>query len=591
MFKPMAITVIFALVGSMTLALTLMPALCSWLLGGNIEEKDSFLVNFAKRVYAPILRCSLRFRWPVTGAAVAVFALAVFLFGRLGAEFVPQLDEGDFTAHMIRTTSISIDASMEMQKRGENLLREKFPEVAYTFSRVGTDELASDPMGPNVGDTYIMLKPREQWRKVNGRVISKDELANLMTEELGKHIPGEGHLFSQPIEMRFNEILEGTRADIAVKVFGEDFAIIDKIASEAREVLEKIPGAADVEFDALGKSPLLEIVPNREAMGKYNLHAAELNRVVHAALAGQEVGKLVEGNRRFDIVIRLPESQRQQIEELKRLPVRVDGGGLLTLGKVADFRIVQQVAAISREFSQRRAAIMINLRGRDVESFVLEAQQKITQQIKLPDGYTIEFGGQFKNLQEARRRLTIVVPAALALIFILIFMALNSLRQSLLVLLAVPLAVTGGVFALWARGLPFSISAGVGFIALSGIAVLNGLMIITFFNQLRERGADLRTAVWDGSLLRLRPKLMTALVASLGFVPMAVATGAGGEVQRPLATVVIGGILSSTFLTLVLLPTLYEWMEKRFGSATGDGAAQSGRPDAPANTKPSETSP
>jgi len=563
MFKPMAITVIFALIGSMALALTLMPALCSYLLGGNIEEKDSFLVNFAKKVYAPILRFSLRFRWPVTGAAVAVFALAVFVFGRLGAEFVPQLDEGSFATHMIRTTSIGIDASIEMQKRGENLLLEKFPEVDYVFCRLGTSEVATDPMGVNVADTYIMFKPLDKWRKVDGKPISKEALATLMTEELGKHIPGEGHLFSQPIEMRFNEILEGTRADIAVKVFGDDFAVIEKIAGEAREVLEKVPGAADVEFDALGKSPLLEVVPNREALGKYNLHAAELNRVVHAALAGQEVGKLIEGNRRFDIVIRLAESKREQIEELKRLPVRVDGGGLLTLGKVADFRIVEQVAAISREYSQRRAAIMINLRGRDVESFVLEAQKKIAEQIKLPDGYTIEFGGQFKNLQEARRRLTIVVPAALALIFILIFMALNSLRQSLLVFLAVPLAVTGGVFALWARGLPFSISAGVGFIALSGIAVLNGLMIITFFNQLRERGADLRTAVWDGSLLRLRPKLMTALVASLGFVPMAIATGAGGEVQRPLATVVIGGILSSTFLTLVLLPTLYEWLERK----------------------------
>ncbi len=590
MFKPMAITVIFALIGSMALALTLMPALCSWLLGGNIEEKDSFLVNFAKRVYAPLLRFSLRFRWPVTGAAVAVFALAVFTFGRLGAEFVPQLDEGSFATHMIRTTSIGIDASIEMQKRGEKLLREKFPEVDYVFCRLGTAEVATDPMGVNVADTYIMFTPQDKWRKVNGKPISKEELATLMTEELGKHIPGEGHLFSQPIEMRFNEILEGTRADIAVKVFGDDFAIIEKIASEAREVLEKVPGAADVEFDALGKSPMLEIVPNREAMGKYNLHAAELNRVVHAALAGQEVGKLVEGNRRFDIVIRLPESRREQIEELKRLPVRVDGGGLLTLGKVADFRMVESVAAISREFSQRRAAIMINLRGRDVESFVLEAQKKVAEQVKLPDGYTIEFGGQFKNLMEAKQRLTIVVPAALALIFILIFMALQSLRQTVLVFLAVPLAVTGGVFALWARGLPFSISAGVGFIALSGIAVLNGLMIITFFNQLRERGADLRTSVWDGSLLRLRPKLMTALVASLGFVPMAVATGAGGEVQRPLATVVIGGIISSTFLTLVLLPTLYEWVEKRFGSATGDGAAPTGPTGAPADSKPPETS-
>ena len=563
MFKPMAITVIFALVGSMALALTLMPALCSWLLGGNIKEKDSFLVTWAKVAYTPILRFALGFRWVVTGAAVALFILAVVVFTRLGAEFVPQLDEGSFATHMIRTTSIGIDASVDMQKRGEKLLLEKFPEVAYTFSRLGTAEIASDPMGVNVADTYIMFSPLDKWRQVDGKPIGKEALANLMTEELGKHLPGEGHLFSQPIEMRFNEILEGTRADIAVKVFGEDFAVIEKIASEAREILEGVRGASDVEFDALGKSPLLEIVPNREAMGKYNLHAAELNRVVNTALAGQEVGKLIEGNRRFDIVVRLSEDLREKIDDLKRLPVRVDDGGLLTLGQVADFKVVEQVAAISREYSQRRAAIMVNLRGRDVESFVREAQKKIAEQIKLPDGYTIEFGGQFKNLQEARRRLMFVVPAALALIFVLIFMALQSLRQSLLVFLAVPLAVTGGVFALWARDLPFSISAGVGFIALSGIAVLNGLMIITFFNQLRERGADVRTAVWDGSLLRLRPKLMTALVASLGFVPMAIASGAGAEVQRPLATVVIGGILSSTFLTLVLLPTLYEWLERQ----------------------------
>ncbi len=565
MFKPMALTVIFALVGALALALTLMPALCSYLLGGNISEKDSFLVKLAKKAYAPLLNFSFRARWPVTGAAFALLALAVLVFTRLGAEFVPQLDEGSFATHMIRTTSIGLDASIEMQKRGEKLLVEKFPEVMYTFSRIGTAEVATDPMGVNVADTYIMLKPPGEWRKVHGKSIDKEALAGLMTEELGKAVPGEGHLFSQPIEMRFNEILEGTRADIAVKVFGEDFAVIEKIASEAREILEKIPGAADVEFDALGKSPLLEIVPKREAMSKYNLHAAELNRVVGTALAGQEVGKLIEGNRRFDIVVRLNEELREKIDDLKRLPVRVDDGGLLTLGQVADFKVVEQVAAISREYSQRRAAIMINLRGRDVESFVLEAQAKVASQIKLPDGYSIEFGGQFKNLQEARKRLMVVVPVALALIFILVFMALGSLRQTLLVYTGIPLAVTGGIFALWLRGLPFSISAGVGFIALSGVAVLNGLMMISYFNLLREQGHahSLTDCVREGAMTRLRPVLMTALVASLGFVPMAIASGAGGEVQRPLATVVIGGILSSTFLTLVLLPTLYEWLERK----------------------------
>src|SRR6185503_10950609 len=388
------------------------------------------------------------------GIAFALFLLAGVVLLRLGAEFVPQLDEGSFATHMIRATSIGLNASLEMQKRGEKVLLEKFPEVAYTFSRLGTSEVATDPMGVNVADTYIMFKPLDKWRKVDGKTITKDELASLMTEELGRHVPGEAHLFSQPIEMRFNEILEGTRADIAVKVFGDDYAVIEKIAGEARESLEKIPGAADVEFDALGKSPVLEIVPRRDAMDKYNLHAAELNRVVNTALAGQEVGKLIEGNRRFDIVVRLSEHLREQVEELKRLPVRTDSGGLLTLGQVADFRVVEQVAAIAREYSQRRAAIMINLRGRDVESFVLEAQKKVATKINLPDGYTIEFGGQFKNLQEARARVAIVVPVALILIFILVFMSLGSLRQTLLVYTGIPLAVTGGVFSLWLRGLP-----------------------------------------------------------------------------------------------------------------------------------------
>jgi cobalt-zinc-cadmium resistance protein CzcA len=418
-------------------------------------------------------------------------------------------------------------------------------------------------MGLNVADTYMMLKPRKEWRKVNGHTVTKDQLADLMTRELGLHVPGEAHLFSQPIEMRFNEILEGTRADLAVKIVGDDFAVMQELGTKAKEILEKIPGAADVQFDALGKTPLLEIIPRREVMGRYNLHAAEINAVVNHALAGVELGTIIEGNRRSPVTVRLAEGTRNRIDELKRLPVRVSEGGLLPLGSVAELRMGETVAAITREYGQRRAAVLANLRGRDIESFVHEAQEKLGASLELPPGYALEFGGQFKNLIEAKRRLMVVVPVALALILALIYLTFRSVRQTLLISVCVPLAMTGGVFALWLRDLPFSISAAVGFIALSGIAVLNGLMIVTFFNQLRERGADLRTAVWDGSLLRLRPKLMTALVASLGFVPMAIAGGAGAEVQRPLATVVIGGIISSTFLTLVLLPTLYEWMEGR----------------------------
>jgi len=565
MFKPMALTVIYALVGALILTLTLMPVLCSYFLRGKISEKDNFAITFLKRIYEPTLRVALRFRLLFVSGAVALFVISLVLFGRLGAEFIPQLDEGSFAAHMIRTTSIGLDASVAMQERTEQVLKEKFPGVAYTFSRIGTAEVATDPMGVNVADTYIFYKPLEEWPKIDGKTVTKDDLANRMSAELGMQVPGQAYLFSQPIEMRFNEILEGTRADIAVKVFGDDYAEIEKIAGEVREILEKVPGAADVEFDALGKAPLLEVTPNREAMAKYNVHADEINQAVENAMAGGEPGVIIDGNRRYPIIVRMPETLRAKVEEMKKLPLRTSEGGLVTLGQVADFTVDEKVNSIAREMGQRRAAIMVNLRGRDVESFVLEAQKKVAETVKLPAGYTVEFGGQFKNLQEARARLTIIVPVALLIIFLLIFMAFGSLRQALLIYTGIPLAVTGGIFALWLRGMPFSISAGVGFIALSGVAVLNGLMMVSYYNQLREAGKSLLDSVIEGSLTRLRPVMMTAMVASLGFLPMALGHGAGAEVQRPLATVVIGGIISSTFLTLVLLPILYQFFETHFG--------------------------
>ena len=564
MFTPMAWTVIFALIGALVLALTLMPVLCSYLLSGKVSEEDNVFIRGMKAVYRPALDWALQARWVMVTLSIALFALAVFVFSRLGAEFVPQLDEGSFATHMIRTTSIGLDASIAMQEKAERVLLEKFPEVTMTFSRIGTAEIATDPMGVNVADTYIFYKPQKEWTSAH----SKDELADRMSKELSVQVPGQAYLFSQPIEMRFNEILEGTRADIAVKVFGDDYAEIERIATETREVLEKVPGAADVEFDALGKAPLLEIRLNRQAMTTYNVHAVEINEAVESALAGQEAGRLIDGNRRYPIMVRMPEDLRKQVAEMKLIPIRTSDGGLLTLGQVADFSVQEKVNAISRESGQRRAAIMVNLRGRDVESFVLEAQEKIREQIKLPPGYTIEFGGQFKNLQEARARLMIIVPGALLVIFVLIFLAFGSLRQAFLVYTGIPLAVTGGVFALWLRDMPFSISAGVGFIALSGVAVLNGVMLVTYFNQLRENGRSVPEAVREGSLTRLRPVIMTALVASLGFLPMALGTGAGAEVQRPLATVVVGGIISATFLTLLLLPTLYAWAESRSSSST-----------------------
>ncbi len=577
MFKPMALTVIFALIGALILALTLMPVLCSYFLRGKITEEDNFLIRAAKAVYRPTLAVALRLRWIFVGVAIALFVGAAVLFPRLGAEFVPQLDEGSYAAHMIRTTSIGLDAAIAMQERSEKILKERFPEVTYTFSRIGTSEVATDPMGVNVADTYIFYKPFDQWPKdEHGHTPTKDEVATRMAGELAAQLPAESHLFSQPIEMRFNEILEGTRADIAVKVFGDDYAEIERIASEAREILEQVPGAADVEFDALGKAPMLEIKLRRDAMTRYNVHASEVNATVATALAGTEAGVIVDGNRRYPIVVRLPENLRAAFDELKHLPLRSSHEeGVITLGQVADFVITEKVNTIAREFGQRRAAIMVNLRGRDVESFVLEARAKVNEAIKLPPGYTIEFGGQFKNLQEARARLGVIVPVALAVIFLLIFLAFGSLRQALLVFSGIPLAITGGVFALWLRDLPFSISAGIGFIALSGVAVLNGVMLVSYFNQLRELGRTVREATIEGSLTRLRPVLMTALVASLGFLPMALAHGAGAEVQRPLATVVIGGIVSATFLTLVLLPALYD----RFERDTNPGS-----PDQPSNS-------
>jgi cobalt-zinc-cadmium resistance protein CzcA len=563
MFKPMALTVIFALAGALVLSLTLVPVLCSFFLTGSMPEGDNGLVRLAKRIYEPVLRWALRHRALVLAVAVLSFVAAVFEFRRLGAEFVPQLDEGSTVLMLTGPASVGVETSLAQQKKAERILQKEFPEIAYIYSRIGTAEVQTDPMGPNLSDTFIFFIPPEKWRKVDGRALSKEDWTARMSQVIEASELGLSASITQPIEMRFNELLEGARADIAVKIFGQDLGVLEKAQTDARAVLEKIPGTGDVEFDAFGKAPVLEITLNRTNMTRYNVHAAEVNKVVTGALGGANVGTLIEGNRRYEIVVRMPEELRQKIELLDRLPLRTSDGGLIPLGKVANLSMVERVNTINRESGQRRAALLVNLHGRDLQSWVDEAQQKLAAEVKLPEGYFIEFGGQYKNLQGARHRLAIVVPLVLVLIFVLIFAAFGSLRQAFIIYSGIPLAVTGGVFALVLRGLPFSISAGVGFIALSGVAVLNGVVLITYFNQLREEGADVLRAVREGALARLRPVLMTALVASLGFVPMAIATGAGAEVQRPLATVVIGGILSSTFLTLVLLPVLYEWLERK----------------------------
>ncbi|MFM2166380.1 MAG: hypothetical protein RIS79_751 [Verrucomicrobiota bacterium] len=563
MFKPMALVVMLALGGSLVLAVTLMPVLCSFLLGGKIQEKDNWIVTFTKRLYTPLLRFGLRFKPLIVLPMLVMFGSSLWVFTRLGSEFIPQLDEGDFSFQFIRSSSAGLSSSLELQKQSEAVIRRDFPEVKEIFSRIGTAEVATDPMGPNVADTYLMLKSRDEWRKEDGKPISKEHLGELMRKALLDQVPGQNILVTQPIQMRFNEIMAGARADLVCKIFGDSYDELERLAGEVRTVISGIPGGGETEFDNIGKNPMIEIQPDREAMRKFNVHADELNRLIETALAGTEVGLVIEGNKRSPIVVRLGEDRRSDLEGIKRLALRTEDGGMLALGQVAKIVLVPQPVQIAREDAQRRVSILINVRGRDTEGFVQEATQAIHEKVKFPDGYYFEFGGQFKNLQEAKARLMIVVPLALALIFVLIFLSFGSFRQATLIFMCVPLAVTGGIFALHLRGMPFTISAAVGFIALSGIAVLNGIMLISYINQLRAEGRDVREAVVEGTLTRLRPKLMTALVASLGFVPMAIATGAGAEVQRPIATVVIGGIITSTFLTLLVVPVLYDWIERK----------------------------
>lgn len=564
-FTPMAFTVVFALVGALIAALTVVPVLCSYFLTSKMTEKDNLFMRAAKAVYAPILKLSLKLWWAVCAVSVGIFALSLWLFSHLGSEFMPQLDEGSLAAQMIRTTSVGLEPSIEMQVEVEKVMLEKFPEISETFSRIGTSEVATDPMGVNVSDSYIMLKPPSEWRKIDGETISKEKLTELVSEELSVRFPGQSYLFSQPIELRFNELLSGTRADLAIKIFGDDYEVLEKLGEQLREIVETIQGAVDVEFDAIGKSPMFQVSMDRNAMARYNIHADAVNSVIETAFAGSEGGVIVDGNRRYAIITRLSEAERRDFENVENFTVRTNDGGLIALGKVAQTGIAENVGTIGREAFQRRLALQVNLRGRDIQSFMKELQGKVNSQMILPEGYFIEYSGAFKNLEEAKERLAIVVPLALILIFLLVFMAFGKLRQVLIIYSAIPLAISGGIFALYLRGIPFSISAAVGFIALSGVAVLNGLMIISFINQLVKQGKDVKTAVMEGALTRLRPVLMTAFVATLGFVPMALAQGAGAEVQRPIATVVIGGIITTTFLTLVLLPAIYYKLELKMG--------------------------
>lgn len=578
MFRPMAGVVLLALAGALILTFTFIPAACALLLRGKFSEKESFLIRWTKTVYRPSLNAALRLRWLTVGFAVLLLLVSGLVASRLGSEFVPKLGEGALAVQPARIPSIGITTSVEMQKDLERSLRDEFPdEIASIFARTGTAEVATDPMGPNVSDTYLMLHPREEWT----RASTQEELAEEIEEFLGA-IPGQNYEISQPIELRFNELISGVRSDLAVKIFGDDLGLLLQSGNEIAAVMQTIPGASDVKVEQVSGLSVLTIDIDREKISRYGLNVSDVQEVVSIAFGGEEAGTLYDGDRRFPIVVRLPENLRGEVDFVRNLPIPLpDGEGVqlasadesmpglgaeiryIPLEAVAQVDVAEGPNQISRENAKRRLVVQANIRGRDMGSFVAEAQERLDTEVTLPDGYYITWGGQFENLARARQRLLIVVPLALSLIFIMLFTAFGNARHAILVYTGVPLALTGGIIALWLRGMPFSISAGVGFIALSGVAVLNGVVMITFINQLRDKGKTMRDAVVEGSLSRLRPVLMTALVASLGFVPMALNTGMGAEVQRPLATVVIGGLISSTVLTLFVLPTLYLWFGGR----------------------------
>ena len=552
MFHPMATTVVIALVSAMILSVTFIPASVAVLFRRPIRESRNPVVDGARRIYRPVLAATLRFRWLTIGAAAALVVAASLLATRLGTEFVPTLDEGDIAMHALRIPGTSLQQAIELQQQLEARIRE-MPEVERVFAKIGSAEIATDPMPPSVADNFIILKPREAWPdpdKPKTEVVA-DLRALVMP------IPGNRYEFLQPIQMRFNELIAGVRAELAVKVFGDDFDELIRLGGEIEQVIGAVPGAVDVAVEQATGLPVMTVEPKRNVLARYGVTIAELQDVVATAIGGVVAGQLYEGDRRVDIVVRLAENLRSDPDQLAALPVPLTDGGYVPLREVADLRLATGYNQVPRENGKRRVVVTSNVRGRDLGSFVGDVQRAVQEQVDIPVGYWIEYGGTFQHLLSATNRLMVVVPMTLLIIVVLLVVALGSIRDAAVIFSGVPLALTGGLVALLLRGIPFSISAAVGFIALSGIAVLNGLVMVTFFRDLRASGRSLDEAIVEGALTRLRPVLMTALVASLGFVPMALNSGIGSEVQRPLATVVIGGIVSSTLLTLVVLPALY----------------------------------
>lgn len=559
MFHPMAFTVVLALVSALILSLTLVPAAVALFVTGKVEEKENKIISKVRNWYEPMLHWSITRPKEIIIASISLVVVSLFILSRLGSEFVPSLDEGDIAIQALRAPGTSLSQSLEMQKDVDNLLK-TFPEVENVISRIGTAEVATDAMPPNIADTYVLLKPKKQWPKPRK---TKEELILKMEMEL-ETLPGNNYEFSQPIELRFNELISGVRSDLAVKIYGDDLDQLLKSANEISNIMQTVKGASDVKVEQVSGLPVLSITPNRAALDRFGLNISDIQEIVEVAMGGKETGQLFKGDRRFDIVVRLPEHLRTDIKTIKSLPIPLKKASktipnYVPLKEVANIDIIYGPNQISRENAKRRIVVTANVRNRDLGGFVNEVQKTLDQKINLPAGYWLDYGGTFEQLISARSRLMIVVPIALLLIFGLLFMAFDSARAALLIFTGVPLALTGGIAALWIFGIPFSISAGVGFIALSGVAVLNGMVMVEFIRNLQKEGLALDKAIIKGALTRLRPILMTALVASLGFIPMALNTGTGAEVQRPLATVVIGGIISSTILTLIVLPSLYRF--------------------------------
>jgi len=558
MFTPMAFTVVTALVAAAIFTITFIPAGISIIMTGKVKEKENVLVKGAKTAYKPILEWSLNNKSIVVTIALFSILLTGLLSTRMGSEFIPSLDEGDIAMHAMRIPGTSLTQAVEMQNTLEERIN-RFPEVKEVFAKIGTAEIATDPMPPNVADNFVMLKPRDQWPDQDK---SKGELVEEIADAVNQ-IPGNNYEFTQPIQMRFNELISGVRADVGVKVFGDDMDTLLDTANNIANTLRQVSGSADVKVEQVSGLPIMTIHIRRDVVARYGLNVADVQDVIEVAMGGLNVGQIFQGDRRFDLHVRLPENLRADLETIRQLPVNLPGQregrhvAYVPLKSLANIDIAPGPNQISRENGKRRIVVTSNVRGRDLGSFVKDAQQAIRNNVSIPNGYWIDWGGQFEQLISATKRLQIVVPIALLIIFVLLFMTFGNIKEGLLVFTGVPFALTGGLLALWLRDMPLSISAGVGFIALSGVAVLNGLVMVTFIKNLRENGMEIYDAVLQGAVVRLRPVMMTALVAALGFVPMALATGTGAEVQKPLATVVIGGIMSSTLLTLLVLPVIY----------------------------------